>query len=430
VLVSTRMATGRITADQVNSLHPGWDGHDPVKDFVLWDDKLPGFGVKVTPAGAKIYLLQYRIGGRRGKTQRYTIGKEGAFRAASARKEAERLYGLVKQGRNIVAERKAVVEAQLAAEGLAFDAYVREFCTTTLKAEWPKSWKKTQSCLELHAIRHLGAKSLLDITANDVRQLLRRLDTQPATRRYLFAALSFIFNRSKRDGVIPTSPLEAVHPPTPAAERTRVLNDEELRWLWGAIAAEGAPYRDIVEELIYLGQRRGEVAGLPWSELDRERREWHLPAKRAKNKCANVVPLTDRAVAKLDRIAGGEKWPRSGLVYSSRAGTPPSGWSKLKLRLDARIAVEAEKAGAEVEPWTLHDLRRTLATHLQRLGVTHEAVEHLLNHKEKSRVGIARVYQTHGYGPEKRAALERWEQELDRILGGEEGVVIPFRSKA
>lgn len=415
------MATGKITADTVNALQS-----EEGRDHFLWDDKLPGFGVKVTPAGAKVYLLQYRIGGRGAPTRRYTIGREGAFRASSARKEAERLYGLVKQGRDVVAERQSVNEARRVAQELAFDAYVREFCDTTLKAEWPKSWKLAKGCLELHAIRHLGTKPLPDITASDVRQLLRRLDAQPAARRNLFTALSFLFNRSKRDGVITASPLDTVQPPAPVAERTRVLNDEELRWLWAAIQDEGAPYSDILEDLIYLGQRRGEVAGLPWSELNRDRREWHLAAKRAKNGCENIIPLTTRAIAKLDRLAGGEKWPRSGLVYPSRAGTPLSGWSKLKRRLAAKVAKAAKDAGAEVERWTLHDLRRTLATHLQRLGITHEAVEHLLNHREKSRTGIAKVYQTHGFGPEKRAALERWENELLRILDGGTATVIPF----
>lgn len=415
------MATGRITADTVNALLPG------AKDYFLWDDKLPGFGIKVTPAGGKVYLLQYRIGGRGFKTKRYTIGKEGALRPTAARKEAERLYGLVKQGKDIADEKRKAAEDRRAATELAFASYVDAFCESTLKAKWPKSWKLTHQRLKLHAVTQWGSKPLPDITATDVRVLLRKFDHKPALRRNLFTALSFLFNESRRDGVIAASPLDQVQAPTPVAERTRVLNDDELRWLWKALQDDVEPYRSIVQDLILLGQRRGEVAGLQWAELNRQRREWHLPASRAKNGCENIVPLTDRAIAKFDRIAGGEKWPRSGLVYASRKGTPPSGWSKLKLRLDAAIARAAEKDGAEVAPWKLHDLRRTIATGMQRLGISHETIEHLLNHREKSRTGIAKVYQTHDYKPEKLAALQRWEAEIERLVsGGGESVVVPL----
>jgi integrase len=415
------MPIKRITAETVNELQPG------ERDQFFWDDKLPGFGVKVTPAGAKIYILQYRMGGRRHKTKRYTIGKEGALRANSARKLAEGLYGEVKNGKDIADEKRKAAEAKRISDEIRFAPYVKEFCETTLKAKWPKSWKATQDCLTLHASRHWGNKPLSEVTPSDVRQLLRKLDHRPATKRNLFAALSFLFNQSKRDGVIASSPLESIEAPPQVAERTRTLNDDEVKWLWGAITEEAQPYRGILEDLVLLGQRRGEVAGMLWSELNRGRKEWHLPASRAKNGCENIIPLTDRMIAKLDQLAGDEKWPRSGLVYSSRAKTPPSGWSKLKRRLDAKLAKVAKEVGAEVAPWKLHDLRRTLATNMQRLGISHETIEHLLNHREKSRTGIAKVYQTHDYKPEKLAALQRWEAELGRLVNDEESKVIAFR---
>jgi integrase len=416
------MATGRVTAETVNALQPG------AKDYFLWDDKVPGFGIKVTPKGAKVYLLQYRLGGRGHKTKRYTIGNGEALKAQAARRIAEELYGDVRKGKDIAAVRR---EERRVAVDLAFKPFVKDFCDTTLKAEWPKSWKQTQSCLELHAVRHWNDKPLPSISAYDVRQLLRKLDKHPATKRNLFAALSYLFNRAKREGLIASSPLETVEPPSAVAERTRALKEDELRWLWSALQDEGAPYGLVVEDLLLLAQRRGEVAGLPWAELDRKQREWHLPASRAKNGCENVIPLTDRAVAKLDKLAGGEKWPRSGLVYPSREKTPLSGWSKLKRRLDKAMAAKAGEAGAILEPWKLHDLRRTVATHLQRLGFAFEVIEHLLNHKEKSRTGIAAVYQTHGFKAEKLAALQAWERELFRIIeGGEQGNVLPFARPA
>jgi len=415
------MAVGRITGDAVKAAVPR------EKDYFLWDDRLPGFGLKVTPRGAKVFILQYRMGGRGHKTRRYTIGSATKWKAEQARTEARTLLTDVDRGTDIATKAR---ENRRIAVDLAFKPYVKSFCETTLKAEWPKSWQEAKRCLELHAVAHLKEKPLPDVTADDVRRLLKRLDDRPATRRNLFATLSYLFNKSVREGVIALSPLKAIDPPAPVAERSRSLNDDELRWLWAALEDEAQPYRAVVENLILLGQRRGEVAELPWSELNRERREWHLPAKRAKNSCENVIPLTDAMVERFDKVAGGKKWPRSGLVFPSREGTPISGWSKLKRRLDASMSKAAKKAEAELEPWKLHDLRRTVATHMQRLGIRHETIEHLLNHREKARTGIAKVYQTHDFKPEKRMALELWETELQRIVSGAPAVVVPFERRA
>ena len=107
-----------------------------------------------------------------------------------------------------------------------------------------------------------------------------------------------------------------------------------------------------------------------------------------------------------------------------------SGFSKAKRRVDDLVTKAAAKEDAKVRPWRVHDLRRTLATNLQRLGVDFAVVEHLLNHKEKTRTGIAKVYQRHNYLAEKRSALERWEADIARIATGCEAVVVPLRRPA
>jgi integrase len=94
------------------------------------------------------------------------------------------------------------------------------------------------------------------------------------------------------------------------------------------------------------------------------------------------------------------------------------------------MAKVAKAEDGIVRPWRTHDLRRTLATNMQSMGFAFEVVEHLLNHKEKSRTGIGAVYQTHAFKPEKRAAIEKWEAKLQQIVGGKEAVVIPFERRA
>jgi integrase len=141
---------------------------------------------------------------------------------------------------------------------------------------------------------------------------------------------------------------------------------------------------------------------------------------------SHVIP----AVSMLDDIAGKEQWPRHGLVFPSGANSVVSGFSKVKATLDRAMSRLAKAEEGKVRDWRLHDLRRTLATNLQALAVPYEVVEHLLNHKERTRTGIGKVYQTHGFKAEKRAAIERWQDELARIVEGETRTVIPMRRPA
>jgi integrase len=167
------------------------------------------------------------------------------------------------------------------------------------------------------------------------------------------------------------------------------------------------------------------VAALDWRELHRDAAEWRLPAKRAKNGIAHVIHLSPIAMAEIDRLADGEKWPARGLVFTTTGKTPVSGYSRAKERLDREMLAIARKladeAGdeadaIEIHPWRVHDLRRTLATGMQRLGVRFEVVEAVLNHVSGSKSGVAGVYQRHHWRSEKRDALNAWGAHLEHLL--------------
>jgi integrase len=198
----------------------------------------------------------------------------------------------------------------------------------------------------------------------------------------------------------------------------------ELALVWEAAGNLGEPFAAFYRALIYTGQRREEVAALPWDELSRSDAEWRLPASRAKNGAAHIVPLAPQMIALFDGIAGGKKWPRKGLVFTTTGKTPISGFSRAKLRLDKEMAViEAKRAAdagedpQEVSLWRVHDLRRTLATGMQRLNVRLEVTEAVLNHVSGSRAGIVGVYQRHDWKDEKRSALAAWARHVDLITG-------------
>lgn len=359
------MATGTITKTSVDAVQP------QATDAVLWDDKIKGFGLKVTPAGTKIYLFQYRLGGRGAKVRRYTIGKHGALTPDKARREADRLHILVRQGIDPQGEKQ---DRQRKAVDLAFSDYADRFVDDCLKVRWKRSHKDGESLLRLYAKPVLGNKPLPDITRADIRAVLNPVKRKTATCRNLFAVLRRLFRWAVSEGDIAMSPLAGMEPPALPQKRDRFLSDVELKLVWRGTEQMEYPFAPLFRLLIITGQRVEEVAGVDWRELDRDAGMWSLPADRAKNGEASQVPLSDLAIAELDALAKRkkkDKWPKSGLVFTTTGETSVSGFSRAKARLDK----EATKLGTKeddpvtIPPWRLHDLRRTLATGMQRLGV-------------------------------------------------------------
>lgn len=420
------MATGRINKTSVDAAKRAG------KDWLLWDDKLPGFGLKVTPSGSKVFIYQYRIGGRGAKVRRYTLGKLGKLTPDAARKDAEDLARQVSKG--IDPQREKVAKARQAAD-LAFNGYAKIFVDDCLKVKWKSSHEAGEAHLRLHVTPILGSKPLPEINRADIRAVLKPLKSKPATASYTFAVMRRLFRWAVSQGDLQTSPIDGMEPPPVPVSRDRVLNDAELAVVWRAADHLGYPFGPMVRLLITTGTRRDEVAGLEWSELNRDAQLWTLPAARAKNGTATSIPLSDRAVAELDALAkraGKDKgWPRKGFVLSTTGETGVSGFSRAKSRLDKLVA---KLAAAEDEPitvgeWRLHDLRRTLATGMQRLGVRFEVTEAILNHVSGSRSGVAGIYQRHDWGPEKATALQAWSDHLTSILTeSEKSNVVPLAS--
>ena len=399
------MAKARITKQAVDSARAG------EKDQLLWDDRLSGFGLKVTPKGSKIFVYQYRLGGRGSPVRRYTIGRYGALTPDQARRHAETLALQATQG--IDPQREKVKSARIAVD-LAFKPYVERFAEGCLRVDWPASHKYAQSLLVAHAVPILGTQSLSDIKRRDVLGVLATVKDKAATATNLYRVMRRMFRWAVEQEDIARSPIEGMRPPTPPSSRARVLEDRELASVWRAADTMGYPFGPLTHLLISTGARRDEVASLDWSELDREKRIWSLPTARSKNGVAARQPLSDLAVACLDGLAerigkGGQAaWPAKGFVLSTTGRTPISGYSKAKARLDVLAELQ--------EPWRLHDLRRTLATGLQRLGVRFEVTEAVLNHVSGSKGGIAGIYQRHDWADEKRNAVQAWADHVASLL--------------
>lgn len=397
------MASGKITKRSVDALISSGQ-HD-----ILWDDSIKGFGAKRTKAGAVSYVLQFRMGGRESKTRRYTIGSHGSpWTPATARAEAERLAILIAQG---IDPGEAERQRRRESVDLAFDNYSDRFAEACVGEGWRRLVKRS---LELHVKPVLGSKPLPNLTRIDIVAVFDRMPrAQIANIRNVFAVLRRLLRWAVSRGDIDRSPMEGMETPPPVKPRDRWLSDEELGRIWMAAPNTHSCFGPIIRLLIVTGQRREEVSSLRWEELNRKDLLWTLPGERAKNGEPNRIPLNELAVAILDEVAGSAIWPRSGRMFTTSRGGRFTGYSKGKIKLDLLMSQD----GREPLPdWRLHDLRRTLATGFQRLGVRFEVTEAVLNHVGGSRAGVAGIYQRHDWKDEKREAMKSWNDHLATII--------------
>jgi integrase len=431
-------AKGELTKRAVEAV----DTPAPGKRAYLWDGKLSGFGVMVTDTGKRSYLVQYRVGGRGSPTRRVTIGRHGS--PWTTEKARDRAAELLEQVRRKVdpfdaerervradRERKAAeAAADEASTRLAFSTVSDQFIKKYAKVQQARSWRDTDSIFRRDLKPHFGERPLPAISRADIVGLLDKVQERgdsAAVKAY--KALRVMFGWAVDRHLITASPMATMKPPAKTESRERALTDAELRFVWLAAGGLGWPFGPIVRLLILTGQRRDEVGELHWPELDTDKASWLLPAERSKNGMASLVPLSAPALSIVDDLP---KIKNDGeLVFTTTGETPVSGFSKIKRRLDASMLdlmrKEARDAGGDdeaidkikLEPWRLHDLRRTFASGCQRLGIRLEVVEAALNHVSGSRSGIVGVYQVYRFEDEKRDAMAAWARHVTAIVQGE-----------
>lgn len=416
------MANASISKTVVDNARPG------LKDYFIWDEKLSGFGLKVTPSGGKIYVLQYRIArpGFASATapKRYTIGKHGKVTPDQARARAKILAAMVTAGtdpKKAEAELISVADADKAARAnkaklendLAFsrlaDAWLDHY--ENEKRRRASSVSQAKLVVRNHLKPVLGSTPVPHITRADMQLIIDAIPShQRAMRRNVFAYSSVLFGWMRRRGHIERNPIEYIDKPEAPASRDRVLNETELLAVWKATYALAHPFGPFVRLLILTIQRRGEVAAMNWLELDRKAATWVIPADRAKNGIAHIVPLSKAVIAELDALAGDSTWPKAGYVLTTTGRSPISGISKAKRALDLKIA-----EAMDIPHWRLHDLRRTGATRLQQQGERFEVTEAILNHISGSKSGVAGVYQRHDWKAEKHSALIKYAGGIAKL---------------
>jgi integrase len=376
------------------------------------DSVVPGLRVRVGASGAKTFILRKRVAGR---LRNMALGRynETRFTLADARKKARSLLSDIEAGGDPTPTLRTRHQSR-AGQGTIralYDDYRRA------KAHL-RSHREVDRIFNRHILPALGDRLADTVTRGDVTRLVDGIEARSMARAVAAQLSSFYSWALPRLDRLPANPCRDAGKPPKARARDRVLTTDELRALWKVLESEPAPFGPAIRLLLLTLQRREEVFSADCSEFDLSSRVWTIPAQRAKNGVAHIVPLSDAAVVELETLLAGHA---EGKLFPAR-GNPqngPSGISKAWARI--RDGVQ-ERLGRSLERFTIHDLRRTGATGLQRLGIRLEVTEAVLNHISGSRGGIVGVYQRHHFTDEKRFALNAWASDLQRIVHGESAV--------
>jgi integrase len=374
-----------------------------------FDASFGGLSLRVTEHGAKSWAVLYRMNGR---LRRYTIGTYPAIKPAQARREATTALERVRQGIDPTAEKKARLATPLPATD-TFEVVLADFLQQyTRRHSAPRTYVSVKQALELDALPAWRKMPIETISRRHVIKLIDDIAARGAEvqANRVLSMLRRLFGWAVEKDRLKLSPVVGMRPPTKERSRDRALSDDELKRLLEACAIVGWPFGPIVKLLILTAQRRLEVAGLEWSEIDFATKTWTIPKHKAKNGRAHEVQLSAAAVELLESL------PRvsARLVFTTTSSTVVSGFSHGKRRLNAEMAKLGDKS--LVPPWTIHDLRRTAATGMAGLRIAPHVVDKILNHVSGKISGVAAVYNRFEYSDERRAALEAWGRYVENLI--------------
>jgi len=394
-----------ITAKLIESLRPGHARKE------IPDGLVRGLYLIVQPSGKLSWCVRYRASGR---PRKLTLGAYPTISLKAARELAGKALIEVAGGVDPAKEKKAARAA--VPDRDLIETVSAKFLTQHVKRNLrPRSVVEVERILNKRIVPAWRGRRLADIRRADVHDLLDGIIAAgtPVAANAALAWFRRLCSWAIERGIIEVSPAAGIRAPATETARDRVLTDVELAAVWRAAEALGRPHGSFVQMLILTGQRRNEVAGLTWGEIDLDAKLWTLPAARAKNGVEHTVPLSDRAIAILEaipKIAGG-------YVFTVSGRAPIRNYDDVKRRLDVSMP-------ADTPHWTLHDIRRSVASGCARLGVAIHVVEKLLNHTSGTFAGVVKVYQRYTFADEKRAAMAIWARHVETVLTGKLAVNI------
>src|SRR5215469_1749701 len=370
-----------------------------------FDQGYPGLALRISYGGSKSWVYFYRLFG---KQKRLTLGRWPSMSLSAARDAWRNARTTIDKGES--------PQHQRPAQANSFAAVADEWLERDQAHN--RSYAVVKRNIERCVLPAWEGRQISTIGRRDINDLIDGVVDRGAITmaRRLHAYLHRLFRWAVGRGILETNPM--AHLPKPGSEtpRDRVLTDAELAQVFKNVTKlHPTPSGPMFQLLILTGARRTEIAALRWSEIEDD--TIILPRERIKSGEVHSIPLAPQALAilkELPRIGPGD------FVFTTNGRNPFIDFSGSKRRLDAITKIPS---------WRIHDLRRTVATGLQRLGTNLQVIEAVLGHVGGSRSGIVGVYQRHSFDTEKRTALEAWAREVERIVDGKPAKVLPLRRR-
>ena len=405
------MMAKKLTALSVENTQPR-----PVRAEVP-DGGCPGLFLVVQPSGVKSFALRYRF---TGEPRKLTLGRYPEISLAQARATATGARVQIEEGIDPSASKRTARASVAEQEALRAQDSVETLVGEFIRLHGPKIRPNTLAQYESVTRRFIipgwADRTVHDIRKRDIIAMIGAIATdRPIMANRALGVLSKFFAWLVARDVIAASPCIGVEMPGAEVVRERFLDDGELIQLWAACEGDHI-FGAAIRVMVLVGARRSEVAEMLWSEIDTDARIWTLPAARSKNRRAHVVPLSSLAweiINAVPRIAGCD------FVFSTTGKGPIANFHHIKDRLDAKLNFD--------KAWRIHDLRRSCASGLQRLGVRVEVIEAALGHLSGSFRGIVGTYQRHDFADEKRVALQRWADHIEQLVTGKSAKILALR---
>jgi integrase len=430
----------KLTEIRLKTLKPSGKGR-----LVEVDGEVPGLCFRVTASGARSWLIRYRVKGRPG--QRYVVpGPYPTVSLSAARQRAREIIAAAKRGEDLADDERKRAAVAAAAKPDTVANVAEEFVRRSLEGrERAASYvSATRRMFDEHMLPRWRDRDIRSITRRDVVALLDGIvdDGKPVLANRVLAAVRAMFNWAIRRGIIEASPAALVERPAREKARERALSAEEITVLWPHFSELGYPFGPFFQLALSTAQRRDEVARIRWADIDASERVWILSGTQTKARRSHVIPLSPiawdilmRAREAARSLSNGrvtkqpdENAEESPYVFTTNGHTPISGFGKAKARIDSAAATARKSARLDpLAPWTIHDLRRTAASGLGKLGASRFIISRVLNHADSSVTGI---YDRHAYLDEKRHALDSWGTYLSNLVRPLGANVVELRTGA
>lgn len=404
------------------------------QSLTLWDGEVRGFGARISPTGRVTWVARKAIGRGRGSTQSLTLGHYPGMSLEAARIDAGLAIARLAKGEDVVSQvkqaRRDKVERQQCPSVKAAVSDYLDARKHDPKRDMSSRYEvELRQLFERQIVPELGvSKRVNEITKADVKGILktRQEAGHYVAARNLYVLLRPFFDWCKSEEHITLSPMQDIEAPAPAQKRQHKLIAVEIRTLWLASFAfkqfgMGAYWR----LLLMLLQRRGELASMQWQEVNLSTAEWIIPGSKTKNGKDHLVPLPYQALKELASIP--TRKPNE-YVFGKFPDAPFSGFSKAKRELEAVMMGMSEDPGLVLNPWRIHDLRRTGATLMSGVKVHGSKVqphiiEAILNHTPPQLEATYQVWDVQRYADEKKGALQAWADRLDVLTADQTNVV-------